>query len=210
MKLRRTHHDPAAIEVPGPSLAKAPALIVGSILVAFGLIGLLYDAAFPTDTAPDGTVQGETFLGFEVNGWTCFFSITAGSLLLFGAAQHLLAKTMSLLVGLALGACAVIATWDGEDVFGLAAANVWTKVGWGAAAVVLLFNTLAPRRTKAVPAPAATTAAPAPAPARPPATAPEPPAVARSGDGRFGREPEPVPDTKAPERPAVRSTRHEP
>lgn len=140
------------MEVKGTSLAKGPALIVGSILLAFGLLGLLWNATFPTDTATGGTVQGETVFGIEVNGWTNWFTIVAGGLLLFGAAQHLLAKTMSLLVGLALAACAVIATIDGEDVFGLAAANVWTKIGWAGAAAVLLLNTLMPRRTRTVPA----------------------------------------------------------
>ena len=46
-------------------------------------------------------------------------AITAGALLLFGAAQHHMAKMMSLIVGLALLACAVIAVIDGDDVLGL-------------------------------------------------------------------------------------------
>jgi hypothetical protein len=134
----------------GPSLAKGPALVAGSILVAFGLAGLLKNNDFPAFSAsfPDGAPQGTSFLGFEVNGWTNFFTITAGALLLFGAAQHHLAKMMSLLVGLALAACAVIATIDGGDVLGLAAANFWTKVGWAIAAVVLLVNSLMPRRRR--------------------------------------------------------------
>jgi hypothetical protein len=134
----------------GPSLAKGPALIAGSILVAFGLAGLLKNNDFPAFSAsfPDGAPQGTNFLGFEVNGWTAFFTITAGALLLFGAAQHHLAKMMSLLVGLGLAACAVIATIDGGDVLGLAAANFWTKVGWAIAAAVLLVNSLMPRRRR--------------------------------------------------------------
>ena len=134
----------------GPSLAKGPALIAGSLLVAFGLAGLLKNNDFPAFSAsfPDGTAQGTNFLGFEVNGWTDFFCITAGALLLFGAAQHHLAKMMSLIVGLALGACAVIAVIDGQDVLGLAAANFWTKLGWAVAAAVLLINSLMPRRSR--------------------------------------------------------------
>ena len=65
----------------------------------------------------------------------------AGGLLLFGAAQHLLAKTMSLIVGAALGAAAVIAAING-NVLGMAAANAWTEIAWGAAAAILLFNTI--------------------------------------------------------------------
>ncbi|WP_445149116.1 DUF4383 domain-containing protein [Baekduia sp. Peel2402] len=133
----------------GPSLAKGPALIAGAILVAFGLLGLLENNDFPSFSAsfPDGDVQGTTFLGIEVNGWTCFFSITAGALLMFGAAQHHLAKMMSLIVGLALAACAVIAIIDG-DVLGLAAANFWTKLGFAIAGGAMLLNALMPRVTR--------------------------------------------------------------
>jgi hypothetical protein len=134
----------------GPSLAKGPALIAGSLLVAFGLAALLKNNDFPSFSSsfPDAEQQGTNFLGFEVNGWTAFFCITAGALLLFGAAQHHLAKMMSLVVGLALGACAVIAVIDGQDVLGLAAANFWTKVGWAIAAGVLVINSLMPRRSR--------------------------------------------------------------
>jgi hypothetical protein len=154
MPLRRRHSsdrdDREVVVEHGPSLAKGPALIVGSILVAFGLASLLKNNDFPSFSSnfPDGEAQGTNFLGFEVNGWTAFFSITAGALLLFGAAQHHLAKLMSLIVGLALAACAVIAVIDGQDVLGLAAANFWTKLGFAVAAGVLLVNALMPRTTR--------------------------------------------------------------
>ena len=128
----------------GPGLARGPALIIGTILAAFGLILFLESGDTSTSGFPDGTVTGTEFLGIETNGWTAWFTTAAGALLLFGAAQHLLAKTMSLLVGLALGACAIIAAVDG-DVLGLAAANFWTEIGWGIAAVLLVLNVFAPR-----------------------------------------------------------------
>jgi Domain of unknown function (DUF4383) len=154
LRRRRTSEDidrdREVIVEHGPSLAKGPALIAGSLLVAFGLAALLKNNDFPSFSSsfPDGTVQGTNFLGFEVNGWTAFFSITAGALLLFGAAQHHLAKMMSLLVGLALAACAVIAIIDGQDVLGLAAANFWTKLGFAVAGGVLLVNALMPRTSR--------------------------------------------------------------
>lgn len=130
----------------GPGLARGPALIIGAILTAFGLLLFLNEGATPTGAFPDGAAApGSTFLGFEANGWTAWFTTAAGALLLFGAAQHLLAKTMSLFVGLALAACVVISLIDGDGVLGLAATNVWTKIGWAIAAGLLLFNTLAPR-----------------------------------------------------------------
>lgn len=143
-----TDRDDVIVEH-GPSLAKGPALAVGTILTVFGLAGLLQDATFPSASSnfPDGSATGGTLLGIEVNGWTNWACIAAGALLLFGAAQHHLAKIMSLLVGLALAACAIIGLVDG-DVLGLAAANGWTELGWGVAAAVLLVNSLMPRRRR--------------------------------------------------------------
>jgi hypothetical protein len=137
----------------GISLARGPALILGTILSAVGLY-LLYKARTfpPFSNFPNGDVtkDGDFLFGlFGANGWTAMLTAVAGSLLLFGAAQHLLAKTMSLIVGVALGAAAVIALVSG-NVLGMAAANGWTKLGWAACAVILLFNTLVPRRRREV------------------------------------------------------------
>jgi hypothetical protein len=137
----------------GISLARGPALILGTILTAVGLY-LLYKARTfpPFSNFPNGaaTRDGDFLFGlFGANGWTGMLTAVGGSLLLFGAAQHLLAKTMSLIVGIALGAAAVIALISG-NVLGMAAANGWTKLGWAVAAVILLFNTLIPRRRREV------------------------------------------------------------
>jgi hypothetical protein len=132
----------------GPGLARGPALILGSILVAAGLLAIVKHSTFPSfgSNFPDGTATGSKWLGlFGVNGWTCWLVIACGGLLLFGSAQHLLAKTMSLAVGLILGAASVIALVDGQDTFGLAYQNGLTKLALGIAAAILLFNTLAPR-----------------------------------------------------------------
>src|SRR6201995_2216214 len=137
----------------GLSLARGPALILGTVLLAVGLY-LLYKARTfpPFSNFPNGDVtkDGDFLFGlFGANGWTAMLTAVAGSLLLFGAAQHLLAKTVSLIVGVALGAAAVIALVSG-NVLGMAAANGWTKLGWAACAVILLFNTLVPRRRRTV------------------------------------------------------------
>ena len=137
----------------GMSLARGPALIIGTILSAVGLY-LLYKARTfpPFSNFPNGDVtkDGDFIFGlFGANGWTGMLTAVGGSLLLFGAAQHLLAKTMSLIVGIALGAAAVIALVSG-NVLGMAAANGWTKLGWAVCAVILLFNTLVPRRRRTV------------------------------------------------------------
>jgi hypothetical protein len=137
----------------GMSLARGPALILGTILLAVGLY-LLYKARTfpPFSNFPNGDVakDGDFLFGlFGANGWTGMLTAVGGGLLLFGAAQHLLAKTMSLIVGVALGAAAVIALVSG-NVLGMAAANGWTKLGWAVCAVILLFNTLVPRRRREV------------------------------------------------------------
>jgi hypothetical protein len=137
----------------GISLARGPALILGTLLTAVGLY-LLYKARTfpPFSNFPNGDVtrDGAFLFGlFGANGWTGMLTAVAGGLLLFGAAQHLLAKTMSLIVGIALGAAAVIALVSG-NVLGMAAANGWTKLGWAVCAAILLFNTLIPRRRREV------------------------------------------------------------
>jgi hypothetical protein len=137
----------------GISLARGPALILGTILQVAGLYFLYKQHLFPKfSNFPDGKVPppGNVFFGiFGANGWTGLLTAAAGGLLLFGAAQHLLAKTMSLIVGIVLGAAAIIALISG-NVLGLAAANGWTEILWGGSAAILLFNTLIPRRKKTV------------------------------------------------------------
>ena len=138
----------------GVSLARGPALILGTVLLAAGLYSLYKQHTFPPfSNFPNGDapVEGKIIFSiFGVNGWTGELTAVAGGLLLFGAAQHVLAKTMSLIVGVALGAAAVIALISG-NVLGLAAANGWTKLAWAISAAILLLNTLVPRRRTEVP-----------------------------------------------------------
>jgi hypothetical protein len=186
----------------GVSLARGPALILGTILEVAGLYFLYKQHGFPKlSNFPNGDapVPGKVFLGiFGVNGWSGLFTAAAGGLLLFGAAQHLLAKTMSLIVGVALGAAAVIAVISG-NVLGLAAANGWTRLGWGACAVILLFNTIIPRRRRTVEEPVvaderplARTRTATPMPTREPATRTAAPANAEPATRTQATETEPL------------------
>jgi hypothetical protein len=137
----------------GVSLARGPALVLGTVLTASGLYFLYAAHGFPPfSNFPNGNarIDGRFLFGiFGINGWTGMLTAVAGALLLFGAAQHLLAKTMSLIVGVALGVAAVISAISG-NVLGLAAANRWTELGWAVCAVILLFNTSIPRRRRTV------------------------------------------------------------
>jgi hypothetical protein len=138
----------------GISLARGPALILGTILLAAGLYFIYKQHYFPKfSNFPDGTatVKGKVLFGlFGGNGWTGMLTAICGGLLLFGAAQHLLAKTMSLIVGVVLGAAAILALVNHGNVLGLASANHLTELAWGIAAVILLVNTLIPRRTRTI------------------------------------------------------------
>jgi hypothetical protein len=129
----------------GVSLAKGPVGIIGAVLLAGGILGLLMGSTDFTTAAPDGDVNGGTFLGIEGNGWTWLAFAGAGVLLLISATMHWSAKAIAMIVGLALGAGAVIAIIDGSDVLGVFAANRATELVLGVAAVALLIVAMLPR-----------------------------------------------------------------
>jgi hypothetical protein len=129
----------------GVSLAKGPVGIIGLVLLAGGILGLLFGSTDFTTNAPNGDVSGGTWLGIEGNGWTWLGIGGAGLLLLISAPLHWSAKTMAMLVGIVMAAACVIAIVDGSDVFGVAAANTWTMVVFGAAAAALLIVAMLPR-----------------------------------------------------------------
>ena len=140
----RTKRWPATREK-GVSLAKGPVGIVGIALLAYGISALIFGGHQTRLSPVDGTVTGSTWLGLEVNLWSSLLFTGAGALLLFGSPTHWGAKSLSLIVGLVLGAASVIALFDGDDVFGIFAANGWTKLAWGAAGTALIVLSLLPR-----------------------------------------------------------------
>jgi hypothetical protein len=129
----------------GFSLAKGPVGIIGAVLVAGGVLGLLMGSTDFTMNAPDGDVSGGTFLGIEGNGWTWLLFAGAGLILLVSAPMHWSAKTMAMIVGLAMAAAALLALVDGSDVLGVFAANGATILAFAAAAVALLLVAMLPR-----------------------------------------------------------------
>jgi len=195
-------HNDTTHTTKGASLARGPALVLGAILLIAGLYFLYKVHTFPKlSQFPSGKahVRGKAFLGiFGVNGWSGELTAAAGGLLLFGAAQHLLAKTMSLIVGVVLAVTAVFALVDHHSAFGLFAANIWTIILWGGSAALLLVNVLLPRRTTVVedqPETASVRTAPVATPSqRPVATPPERPVAAPSRRD----EPEPVVSSATP------------
>jgi hypothetical protein len=129
----------------GFSLAKGPVGIIGAVLLAGGILGLLMGSTDFAMNAPDGDVTGGTFFGIEGNGWTWLLFAGGGLLLLLSAPMHWSAKTMALIVGLAMAAAAIIAIVDGSDVLGIFAANGMTMLAFGAAAVACLIVAMLPR-----------------------------------------------------------------
>jgi Domain of unknown function (DUF4383) len=130
----------------GVSLAKGPVLIIGLILLAFGIVAIVIGGATSFTAKPlNGMVSGKKFLGLEVNGWSSVLCIVAGALLVFGSPLHRGAKGMSILVGLMLGAAALLAYLNKDTALGIFAANGLTEIAWIAAAVLLLLLALLPR-----------------------------------------------------------------
>ena len=123
-------------------------MVIGGLLLAYGLVGLLLGGNDLGTAFPDGTADGERWLGILGNGWTNLLFRGRGVLLIAGSPRRAAARTTALVVGLVLGAASVIAIVDGDDVFGIFAANGGTKAAWGFAAVALIIVALMPRRTE--------------------------------------------------------------
>ena len=129
----------------GTSLAKGPVGLIGLALLAYGITALIFGGHGFAQHAPNGAVHGKSWLGLEVNGWSGLLFLTAGLLLLVAAPLHRGAKGMSLIVGLALGAAALIALANGHGTLGIFAANRLTELVWGAAAALLIVLSQLPR-----------------------------------------------------------------
>ena len=137
----------------GMSLSRGPALILGTVLLIAGLFFLYRVHNFtPLSRFPSGDAATghRAFFGiFGLNGWSGELTAAAGALLLFGAAQHLLAKTASLISGIVLAVVAIIALFNHNSALGLFHTNIWTIILWGVSAALLLINVLIPRRSVA-------------------------------------------------------------
>ena len=154
METRTTEAPPRR----GVSLAKGPVALIGLASLALGVLGLIFASTDFTTHAPDGVVNGATFLGIEGNGWTWVAFAAGGLLLLLGAPIHWGAKSMAFMVGVAYGVGALIALSDGTDILGIFATNNWTTLVLGAGGVALILLSTLPRvGTRRGSAPAAAT-----------------------------------------------------
>jgi hypothetical protein len=182
---------------PGVSLAKGPVGIIGMILLAYGVTGLIFGGNGFDSSPLDGTVNGDTWLGIEGNGWSNLLAIGAGGVLLFGAQMHWSAKTTALIGGLVFAAAAIIALVDGNDVLGIFAANDATKLAWAVTAAALVIVAFLPRVGRKEVDTTETTDEPAARGADDPATTTAP---TTGREPRFDRDREPAQDGAVAER----------
>src|SRR5215208_405838 len=96
-------------------------LLGGLALLLAGILGFISDATF--DTASGDQLQGDSFLGFEVNGWHNVVHILSGLLLLSAFRRRGPAKTVAIAFGAVYGVVAIIGLIDGNDVLGIIPIN---------------------------------------------------------------------------------------
>ena len=114
----------------GRTPAQLYCLLAGLALLLAGIFGFLADATFDTAGSSDpeggnvgGALQGDSFLGFEVNGWHNIVHLVSGLVLLAAASKWKTAKTVAIAFGLVYGLVAIIGLIDGSDVLGLIPVN---------------------------------------------------------------------------------------
>jgi hypothetical protein len=94
-------------------------LLGGLALLLAGIFGFISDSSFDTG---DG-VQGDLFLGFEVNAIHNLIHVASGLVLLAASPKRASARAVAIGFGLVYGLVAVIGLVDGEDVLGLIPIN---------------------------------------------------------------------------------------
>jgi hypothetical protein len=106
-------------------------LLVGLSLLLAGALGFLADASFDLGAGADGDrlgnadgqLQGDGFLGFEVNAWHNIVHLLSGLVLLAAFRRRGPAKAVALAFGLVYGLVAIIGLIDGSDVLGIIPVN---------------------------------------------------------------------------------------
>ena len=119
-------------------------LVVGAVLVLAGLFGFLADSAFDTANGSD-SLNGDTLLGLEVNGWHNLVHIASGAFLLAMMARPAAARTAALAFAGIYAVVTAIGMIDGHDVLGLLPVNPADNVLHLVLALAGLGAALAPR-----------------------------------------------------------------
>ena len=94
-------------------------LVAGIALLAAGILGFIADSSF--DFGSD--VEGDSFLGFEVNGTHNLVHLASGAIGLAAASRRVSAWWFALLFGLVYGAVAVVGLIQSDHVLGIIPVN---------------------------------------------------------------------------------------
>ena len=115
----------------GLTPAQIYCLAIGATLLLVGLLGFIADGTFDTAASgrdseggnANGNLQGDSFLGFEVNGWHNVVHILSGIFLLASYRKRGAAKSAALAFGVVYLIVAIIGLIDGNDVLGFIPVN---------------------------------------------------------------------------------------
>jgi hypothetical protein len=173
-------------------------LLAGAALLLAGIFGFIADASFDTSGSADtdaagnanGQLQGDSFLGFEVNGWHNVVHLLSGLLLLSAFRKRTAAKTIALLFGVVYGIVALIGLIDGNDVLGLIPVNAADNILHIALSLAgILASLVSPRDEKLHTSTAPATTGRTPTVGTPTGRTVQPPTAGQ--DTRFDRELDP-------------------
>jgi hypothetical protein len=89
------------------------------VLLLVGILGFFVDSTFDTG----GALDGDSLVGFEVNGWHNLVHIASGLFLLAMSPRRASARAGAIGFGVVYGIVAIIGLVDGNDVISLIPVN---------------------------------------------------------------------------------------
>ncbi len=141
------HRKAGVKEGAGRTLAQVSCLVGGAVLIALGVLGFFFGG---DDFGVGGSVEGQDFIVFEVNGWHNVVHLVTGAFLVLMAVTAGSAIAGLLIFGLAYLAVTVWGFIDGDAVANLIPVNTadnWLHVALTAAALLIAFASGVLRRS---------------------------------------------------------------
>ena len=122
----------------GRTLAQWYCYVIGAVLTLAGIFGFTADATFDTSGSKSGDdiasgnannqLQGDGFLGFEVNGWHNVVHLVSGIILLLLASKRGSARTGAIVFGAVYLVLTIIGLIDGNDILNFVPVNAADNV----------------------------------------------------------------------------------
>lgn len=114
-------------QIGGRTVAQLFALLLGLVLIAVGAFGFIANATFEQAQLAinfqGDPVNGDLFLGFEVNGWHNVVHIASGALLLLGGLSRSAAPGVLIAFALVYAAVTVLGFIDERNLLGIIPVN---------------------------------------------------------------------------------------